>query len=470
MRVTQGAPGETRPWRLSLAWLAFLGPFFFASYGFANWSAAQRASVPSVVFGWEHAIPFLPWTIVPYWSIDLFYAASLFLCATRAELRTLVHRLLFVQIAAVLCFLAAPLRFSFERPPTTGAYGALFDMLSAFDLPFNQAPSLHVALLVVLWPFYLQALPARWRPVVHAVALAIGVSVLTTWQHHFVDVPTGVWLGCLSVWLVRPDRHADIWRIGRWRDPARRGLAIRYGACSAALASIAAAGQGGWLWLAWPAATLALVAAVQLFGDGRAYGKQACGRFDSAAWVLFAPYFFGAWINARLWTRAVTDTHEVCEGVRLGSLVRVPGRDVHGELAIVDVSGEIHRAADPVRDCCIPMLDLVPPSVAELQAAALAIDAARARGTVLVACALGFSRSAVSAAAWLMHAGRADSADAAIEVVRRARPAVVLGPGHAAALEAWQHLHAPGSSRTATAPAGTIAANAHPQAPAASNA
>ena len=42
MRVTQGAPGETRPWRLSLAWLAFLGPFFFASYGFANWSAAQR--------------------------------------------------------------------------------------------------------------------------------------------------------------------------------------------------------------------------------------------------------------------------------------------------------------------------------------------------------------------------------------------------------------------------------------------
>ena len=28
-----------RPWRRALLWLALLGPFFFASYGFANWMA-----------------------------------------------------------------------------------------------------------------------------------------------------------------------------------------------------------------------------------------------------------------------------------------------------------------------------------------------------------------------------------------------------------------------------------------------
>ena len=62
-----------RPWRRALAWLALLAPFFFASYGFANWIAAQHAYVPSVVFDWEHAIPFWPWTIAPYWIIDLLY-------------------------------------------------------------------------------------------------------------------------------------------------------------------------------------------------------------------------------------------------------------------------------------------------------------------------------------------------------------------------------------------------------------
>ena len=77
-------PGDGRPWGRALAWLAVLGPFFFASYGLANWLASRRVEVGAVVFDWEHSIPFLPWTIVPYWSIDLFYALSLFVCASRA--------------------------------------------------------------------------------------------------------------------------------------------------------------------------------------------------------------------------------------------------------------------------------------------------------------------------------------------------------------------------------------------------
>ncbi|SFR88934.1 hypothetical protein SAMN04487782_1636 [Stenotrophomonas maltophilia] len=75
-----------RPWRRALLWLAVLGPFFFASYGFANWMAGRHDVVPVVVFDWERRIPFVPWTIVPYWSIDLFYAVSFFLCRQRLEL------------------------------------------------------------------------------------------------------------------------------------------------------------------------------------------------------------------------------------------------------------------------------------------------------------------------------------------------------------------------------------------------
>ena len=68
---------EAWPWRRAAAWLLFLAPFFFITYGLANWSATQRTDVPSLVFDWEHSIPFWAWTILPYWSIDALYGLSL---------------------------------------------------------------------------------------------------------------------------------------------------------------------------------------------------------------------------------------------------------------------------------------------------------------------------------------------------------------------------------------------------------
>ena len=154
MTPTAATVSSGRPSGRAAAWLAFLGPFFFATYGLATWVTAQRAEVGAVVFPWEHAIPFLPWTIVPYWTVDLFYAASLFVCVDRRELDTHAKRLLTAQVVAVVSFLVLPLRFTFARPETGGVFGDLFSVLAAFDLPFNQAPSLHVALLIILWGLY----------------------------------------------------------------------------------------------------------------------------------------------------------------------------------------------------------------------------------------------------------------------------------------------------------------------------
>lgn len=113
---------EPRPWRRATAWLAFLGPFFFASYGLANWLASRRAEVGAVVFDWEAGIPFLAWTIVPYWSIDVLYGLSLFVCSSRRELDLHARRLLLAQLISVACFLLFPLRFTFDRPPPPKAF------------------------------------------------------------------------------------------------------------------------------------------------------------------------------------------------------------------------------------------------------------------------------------------------------------------------------------------------------------
>ncbi len=194
------ASAEACPWRRAAAWLLFLAPFFFITYGLANWSASQRADVPSLVFEWEHAIPFWAWTILPYWSIDALYGLSLFVCLTRHELDTHAKRLLTAQAIAITCFVLVPLRFAFAHPAADGVWGLMFDALAGFDQPFNQLPSLHIALAVILWALYARRLSGIARLAMELWFLLICGSVLTTYQHHFIDIPTGLLLGALCLW------------------------------------------------------------------------------------------------------------------------------------------------------------------------------------------------------------------------------------------------------------------------------
>ena len=112
----------SRPWGRASLWLLALAPFFFLSYGAANWLASMRIDVGSMVFDWERNIPFIPWTIIPYWSIDILYGISLFVCTTERELDTHARRLLTAQVIAVSSFILFPLTFTFARPvPSSGS-------------------------------------------------------------------------------------------------------------------------------------------------------------------------------------------------------------------------------------------------------------------------------------------------------------------------------------------------------------
>jgi protein-tyrosine phosphatase len=417
---------DLRPWQRSVVWLLFLGPFFFLSYGYANHTAALHGDVGSLFFAWERQIPFLPWTIVPYWSIDLFYGLSFLCCVNARAVDRHALRLLTAQLISVACFLAFPLRFAFERPPADGLFGALFTALTSFDQPFNQAPSLHISLLVVIW-FQFARLPTGWplRFLTHAWALLIGISVLTTWQHHFIDLPTGAAVGlfCLWLWpegeLATPLRHSE--------DAGHAKLAAIYGAGALAFLALAyALGDLGWL-LAWPAISLLLVAWNYAWAGAAGFQKQA-GRQSLAVRWLLAPYILGAWINSRLWTRRHPLPDQIADNVWLG---RLPTREqfaTGGFVALVDLTAELPAPTIAGNYVGVPCLDLVPAAPQALLAAARAIEEQRRHGPVLVACALGYSRSAAAVAAWLRHSGQHDSLVEAVAQVRRQRPAVVLGP------------------------------------------
>ncbi|MBL8697755.1 MAG: phosphatase PAP2/dual specificity phosphatase family protein [Alphaproteobacteria bacterium] len=420
-----------RPIREAAIALAALGAFFYLSYGLANWLASRRTDVPSIVFDWEGVVPFLAWTILPYWTTNAFYAVSLFLCRTRDELATLVRRLATTQIVAVACFILFPLRFSFARPPADGFAGFMFDALASFDKPFNQAPSLHIALTIVLWVHYVRHLP-RWGGALLGLWFSLVlVSVLTTYQHHFIDIPTGALLGWLAIWLW-PDEGGS--PLGAWnlsREPKRRRLALRYGLGALVLAALASLGGGLALLLLWPALACALVALAYLGLGPGAFQKDVDGRLSLAASWLFAPYLAAASLNAWLWTRRDRAAGLVADGVAIGPL---PRRGEPGAGTLVDLCAELPAPAQGWRVHALPALDLVPVPPAIALEAADRIERARRRGPVRVSCALGYGRSATAVGIWLLHTGRAATPGDAVAMVRKARPRAVVGESELSAI------------------------------------
>lgn len=426
MNLSATVLGGSPDWRRSLVWLLFLGPFFFLSYGYANHLAARHGVTDSIFFPWERHIPFLPWTIVPYWSIDLLYGLSFLCCRDAREVDRHGLRLLSAQLISIVCFILFPLRFAFDKPAVDGYFGALYAALGSFDLPYNQAPSLHIGLLILIWAKFadLRVGPIS-RLFIHAWALLIGISVVTTWQHHFIDLPTGAAVGLFCLWL---------WPDGDAASPLRRapdarpgGLAATY-ASAALLLCLVALGLGGIAWLLfWPALTLLLVAFNYAWAGAAGFQKHA-GRHSLAVRLLAAPYLLGARINAWLWTRRDPLPNPVAEDVWLGPLPGARAMHAGGFSALLDLTAELPAPRGPWRYANLPWLDLVVPSPGQLIEAAERIETLRGHGRLLVACALGYSRSAAAVAIWLRLHGGAPSMAEAIARLRASRPGIVLGP------------------------------------------
>ena len=182
---------------------AGLSVLFLVVYGGCNWITAHSANVGTFYFEWERRIPFVPFFILPYMSIDLFFIVAPFLCRTDRGLSILAKRIAAAIIFAGICFLLFPLRFAFPRPHADGWLGALFDWFRGIDAPYNLLPSLHAALMLILLDIYFQQLRGFIRVAIVIWFVLIALSPVLTYQHHVIDIVGGFVLAMLCLWLFR---------------------------------------------------------------------------------------------------------------------------------------------------------------------------------------------------------------------------------------------------------------------------
>lgn len=392
--------GIRRPWLEALSLSAALSLLFVFVYGLSNAFAAGRSNVGTCFFKWELHIPFLPALILPYMSIDLFFIASFPLCENKIELHQHARRIAAAILVAGLAFLMFPLTTGYPRPEVSGWSGSLFQLLWAFDRPHNLAPSLHVALASLLWPVYARHSPARFRRLVHVWFASMIVSPIFTWQHHVIDVATGVLLGqlCVFAFPERGDRALV-------RSGASNFRVARLYATGSAILVLLASVIGHWWWLLlWPAGSLALIAMAYVFGSSSIFRKKD-GRLPISTRVVLGPYLLGAVLARLIYRRNRRPWIESAAGVYCGRLLtkrEALAMTEMGITGVLDLTAEHSetRAFQGTEYLNVPVLDLTTPSREQSDAVVEFITKHAGLGGVYVHCALGVSRSAAAVSAY----------------------------------------------------------------------
>jgi protein-tyrosine phosphatase/membrane-associated phospholipid phosphatase len=407
----------------ALAVSAGLSVLFLVVYSGCNWITGQRSQVGSLYFQWERAIPFVPFMILPYLSIDLFFVAAPFLCRTDEELRIFSRRVIAAILIAGLCFLLFPLRFAFPRPHASGLLGAIFDWFRGLDSPFNLLPSLHAALLLLLVNLYARNLRGVFLFAAMLWFFLIGLSPLLTYQHHVIDIVGGFVLAGYCFYLFRePSRALPV--------VVNRRIGSYYGAGAVAALLMSAI---FWPWgvlLVWPMIAFGIVA-IAYFGLGPIVFHKTKGKLPWSTRFVLAPCLLGQYLSllyyrsqCRPWDEI---TPQIWIGGKLGS--RSANKAVyHGVTAVLDLSAEFSEAK-PFRKINyrnVPLLDLTAPTQAQLVEMSEFIGSQSRNGVVYVHCKIGYSRSAAAVAAYLILNGNANSAEEAFTIIRRVRPSIII--------------------------------------------
>ena len=416
-----------------IVWMLYLGLMFFLLYGSANQYASLTAPYPSLVFGWEHNIPFVESFIVPYMASDLMFVLAFLFAYTRLELRVLALRVFAIVLFSVLIFVAFPLQFTFEKPEVK-SFTWLFTALSA-DLPFNQAPSLHVSFAIVLWYSMKEKIASR----VVRVALGlwfglIALSTLFVYQHHFIDLPTGALVGFLAVYFISKKKKNKV--LKAFTTPRSLKMALYYLVASALLMVLSFQLSVLFFYLF---VSLFFVSVVYAFGLNEMLVTNSLVKYLFLR-LLFAPYLWGNKLSWSYYKRKLPLMVKVDEGVYFGRLYDVNERkelENSGLKHILNLAIEhtILRKHYFHSFYNLPFLDQTIPNPKQLHRAVELIEEHKKEG-IYIHCALGLSRSVLVISAWLLYTGH--SRDEVEKIMSEIRPNYVKSEYMGIALDIYQ--------------------------------
>jgi protein-tyrosine phosphatase len=439
-----GISGPARPVLIFRAFRisVLLSVLFVVVYGSTNWFTAQRpdGDVRTWYFAWElTVIPYVPVLIVPYMSIDLLFFLAAFLCRDERELHVFAQRVVFSILVAAAFFLLLPLRLAWPQRPLVGGWFGDFVEQSCtapflMEYPHNLFPAMHITLCLILADLYGRHTRGIVRVFSHTWFSLIGLSTVSAWQHHLVDVAGAIVLAGFAFYLYRESAV---------RLPVVPNVRIGcyYAAGAAGVLAMAPAVWPWGVFLLWPVAGLGIVAAAY-FGLGPGIFRKLDGGLPWCTRLVLAPVLIGQYLSLLYYQRRCRAWDEMAPGLLLGRTLtdaEATAAIEQGVTAVLDLTAELSEALPfrTTRYRNLPILDLTAPTQDQLHEAVAFLIEEAANGLVYLHCKIGYSRSAAVAGAYLLASDQAATVEEAVAQLHCVRPSIVIRPEAMVALRAF---------------------------------
>lgn len=185
-------------WLWKAAWLAPVIGVLYGLYLVTNhYHLRPPSALPLTAV--DLAMPFLAWTVWPYYFLAFLMGLPL-LAKQRSTFLRAVGALICGYSVNLAVFALFPT--TYPRPVTpeaAGWTGRVLASLYALDSPANCFPSGHItAPFIGVWAVA-RDFPALRLLLWPGLAL-LSLTILTTKQHYAVDLPGGVLTACLGLW------------------------------------------------------------------------------------------------------------------------------------------------------------------------------------------------------------------------------------------------------------------------------
>ena len=191
--------------QLFCAYLACISVLIGLPYLFINNNISRMLeSGLSVEIALDSSIPFIPYSLIPYFSLYLYYPIFAYILTTddhRSQGFEIIKYFLMMTWFSFFFFIAFPTEIHLRQQLPASQLDQLYQIMYFVDSPYNAWPSLHVShsLFIILASIHLKSttsdISQQTKIFLIALWLCLVISTLTTKQHYVFDAVSGALVG-----------------------------------------------------------------------------------------------------------------------------------------------------------------------------------------------------------------------------------------------------------------------------------